>query len=97
MFRYRIVLTDLSRRLPPSVQLDAFDSSLAAFPPKQFLPRNIGLHQWDMKTDIPKELEDVYDIVHVRNVVSVLSDEEVEDILSKLSLQASKYDSSFMK
>ncbi|GKZ76187.1 hypothetical protein AnigIFM56816_005163 [Aspergillus niger] len=84
MFRYRILLTDLSRRLPPSVQLDAFDSSLAAFPPKEFLPRNIGLHEWDMKTDIPKEFEGAYDIVHVRNVAFVLSDEEIEDILSKL-------------
>lgn len=37
-----------------------------------------------METDIPNGLEGVYDIVNVRNVVFVLSDEEIENILSKL-------------
>lgn len=47
-------------------------------------PRNVGLHNWDMKTDVPKESKGVYDIVHVRNVVFVLSDQGIEDILSKV-------------
>ncbi|GKZ66687.1 hypothetical protein AnigIFM60653_002720 [Aspergillus niger] len=34
-----------------------------------------------METDIPNGLEGVYDIVNVRNVVFVLSDEEIENIL----------------
>ncbi|EHA27465.1 hypothetical protein ASPNIDRAFT_127025 [Aspergillus niger ATCC 1015] len=37
-----------------------------------------------MKTDVPKESKGVYDIVHVRNVVFVLSDQGIEDILSKV-------------
>ncbi|PYH35355.1 class I SAM-dependent methyltransferase [Aspergillus neoniger CBS 115656] len=68
-----IVLTDLSRRLPSSVYLDA-----------ELLPRNVGLYRWDIKVDVPTELEGAYDVVHVRNIVFVLSDEEIEDVLSKL-------------
>ncbi|KAI2919321.1 hypothetical protein CBS147371_3684 [Aspergillus niger] len=37
-----------------------------------------------MKTDVPKESKGVYDIVHVRNVVFVLSDQGIEDVLSKV-------------
>lgn len=38
-----------------------------------------------MQTDVPHEFEGVYDIVHVCNVVFVLSDEEVVAMVSKLS------------
>ncbi|RAK88546.1 hypothetical protein BO79DRAFT_228588 [Aspergillus costaricaensis CBS 115574] len=34
--------------------------------------------------NVPTELEGAYDVVHVRNIVFVLSDEEIEDVLSKL-------------
>ncbi|OJI88849.1 hypothetical protein ASPTUDRAFT_918431, partial [Aspergillus tubingensis CBS 134.48] len=37
-----------------------------------------------IKVDVPTELEGAYDVVHVRNIVFVLSDEEIEDVLSKL-------------
>ncbi|GAA92597.1 hypothetical protein AKAW_10711 [Aspergillus luchuensis IFO 4308] len=80
-----IVLTDLSRRLPPSVRLDASDSSLDAFPPKELLPRNIGLPaQMGYENSFPARVGCVSDIVHVRNVVSVLWDEEIVAIVSKL-------------
>ncbi|PYI11097.1 S-adenosyl-L-methionine-dependent methyltransferase [Aspergillus sclerotiicarbonarius CBS 121057] len=75
------VLTDLSRRLPPSVQLDAFDISFQAMPPRELLPPNINLHQWDIKTDIPKEFEGVYDVVHIRQLTFVLLDDEIETAL----------------
>ncbi|RAL00867.1 uncharacterized protein BO80DRAFT_425262 [Aspergillus ibericus CBS 121593] len=74
-------LTDLSRRLPPSVQLDGFDSSFQAVPPKELLPSNINLHQWNIKQEPPKELQGTYDIVHVRMLTFVLLDDEIENAL----------------
>lgn len=53
-------------------------------PPKELLPENISLHKWDIKTDIPKEFEGVYDIVHVRMLTFVLMDEDVENALRNL-------------
>ncbi|OOF97498.1 hypothetical protein ASPCADRAFT_514453 [Aspergillus carbonarius ITEM 5010] len=79
-----ILLTDLSRRLPPSVQLDAFDISFEAMPPRELLPSNINLHQWDIKTDIPQEFEGIYDVVHVRQLTFVLMDHEIEAALKNV-------------
>jgi hypothetical protein len=53
-------------------------------PPEELLPRNISLHKWDIKTDIPKEFECVYDIVHVRMLTFVLMDDEIETALRNL-------------
>ncbi|PWY95899.1 S-adenosyl-L-methionine-dependent methyltransferase [Aspergillus sclerotioniger CBS 115572] len=79
-----ILLTDLSRRLPPTVQLDAFDISFDAMPPRELLPPNITMHKWDVKTDIPKEFEGIYDVVNVRQLVFVLLDHEVEPALRNM-------------
>lgn len=57
---------------------------LDVFPLKEVLPRNVGLYKWDIKIDVPTEPEGPYNVVHVRNIVFVLSDEEIEDVLSKL-------------
>ncbi|PYH86329.1 S-adenosyl-L-methionine-dependent methyltransferase [Aspergillus uvarum CBS 121591] len=77
-------LTDLARRLPPSVQLDGFDISLEALPPKEWLPANLRTTIWDVKTEVPDELVGVYDIVHISHFVFVLLDEEVQPVLDKV-------------
>ncbi|PLB54707.1 hypothetical protein P170DRAFT_452406 [Aspergillus steynii IBT 23096] len=77
-------LTDLARRLPPSVQLDAFDISLEALPHKEWLPANIRSFAWDIKTDVPADLVGVYDIVHVSNFCLVLLEEELQPVLAKV-------------
>ncbi|KAE8325194.1 hypothetical protein BDV39DRAFT_194526 [Aspergillus sergii] len=63
-----IVLKNLSHRLPPSVQLDGFDISFEA----------------DSKTDVLKEAEGKYDVMHLRHFMFVLLAEEIKSTLEKL-------------
>ncbi|KAB8247229.1 hypothetical protein BDV35DRAFT_404480 [Aspergillus flavus] len=79
-----IVLKNLSRRLPPSVQLDGFDISFEAVPTQEWLPPNMKLIHWDNKTDVPKETEGRYDVMHLRHFIFVLLAEEIKYTLEKL-------------
>lgn len=79
-----IWLTDLAKSLPESVQLDGLDVSFDATPPSEWLPSNLTLRQWDVKTDIPEELIGVYDIVHIRNFLFVLQNHEISHVLGNL-------------
>ncbi|KAL4967687.1 class I SAM-dependent methyltransferase [Aspergillus stella-maris] len=81
-----IWLTDLARRLPPSVTLDGLDISFAALPPHESLPPNMALHHWDLLADeeVPAHLRGVYDIVHVRNFVLVILDDKIESVVRRL-------------
>ncbi|KAB8268980.1 hypothetical protein BDV30DRAFT_230239 [Aspergillus minisclerotigenes] len=75
---------NLSRRLPPSVQLDGFDISFEAVPTQEWLPPNMKLIHWDGKTDVPKETEGRYDVMHLRHFIFVLLAEEIKYTLEKL-------------
>ncbi|KAI2602805.1 S-adenosyl-L-methionine-dependent methyltransferase [Hypoxylon sp. NC1633] len=77
-------LTDLAARLPSSVRLDGLDISLHAMPPKEWLPPNITLRQWDIKGDVPDDLVGVYDVVHARNFVFVVKNDEIEHVLANM-------------
>lgn len=79
-----IWLTDLASRLPKSSRLEGLDISFDAAPPKAWLPQNVELRHWDIKTDVPEDLIGVYDIVHIRNVTLVLRDDEVPQVLARL-------------
>ncbi|KAB8276274.1 hypothetical protein BDV30DRAFT_246578 [Aspergillus minisclerotigenes] len=79
-----IWLTDLAKRLPQTVQLDALDISFEATPPAEWLPSNVRTLVWDVKTDPPEDLVDIYDIVHIRHFTLVLLEEEVESVLARL-------------
>ncbi|KAE8143894.1 S-adenosyl-L-methionine-dependent methyltransferase [Aspergillus pseudotamarii] len=79
-----IWLTDLAKRLPQTVQLDALDISFEATPPAEWLPSNIRTLVWDIKTDPPEDLIGVYDIVHIRHFTLVLIEEELENVLTRL-------------
>ncbi|PYH70449.1 class I SAM-dependent methyltransferase [Aspergillus vadensis CBS 113365] len=77
-------VTDLARRLPTSVQLDALDISFDSAPPAEWLPSNVKTFKWDVKQEIPEELEGVYDIVHIRLFIFVLLDSEVQPVLERI-------------
>ncbi|KAI1761228.1 S-adenosyl-L-methionine-dependent methyltransferase [Hypoxylon sp. FL1150] len=77
-------LTDLAARLPPSVQLDGLDVSLRAMPPKEWLPSNMTVREWDIKSEVPNDLVGVYDIVHARNFIFVLKNDEIKDTMAKM-------------
>ncbi|KAI1402161.1 S-adenosyl-L-methionine-dependent methyltransferase [Hypoxylon fuscum] len=77
-------LTDLAARLPSSVQLDGLDISFRSMPPKDWLPSNVALRQWDIKGDVPDELVCAYDVVHLRNFVFVLKDGEMKQAVANV-------------
>ncbi|KAI9878027.1 MAG: hypothetical protein M1830_002147 [Pleopsidium flavum] len=79
-----IWLVDLASSLPPTVQLDGFDISLAQTPTPKWLPPNIKLHQWDMFTDPPAELVGQFDIVHVRLITLVIKDNNALPVINNL-------------
>ncbi len=69
----RIWLLDLARDLPASTQLDGFDISTAQYPAKEHLPPNVRLRILDiLADDPPKDLQNQYDIVHIRLFVGVI-------------------------
>ena len=81
----RTWLTDLSSRLPKTVQLEGLDISFSAAPPPQWLPANVTLRRWDVKDAVvPAELHGAYDVVHVRNLAFVLRDDDVPGVIERL-------------
>ena len=85
-----IWLLDLCDQLPPSVQLDGLDISFQAAPVKERLPPNMALRHWDIRTDPPKELLGVYDIVHIRLFSWVLLADELPAVADRLFKLLSK-------
>ncbi|KAL3461984.1 S-adenosyl-L-methionine-dependent methyltransferase [Aspergillus heterothallicus] len=79
-----IWLTDVSDRLPKSVTLDGLDISFDACPRKEWLPPNMTLHQWDIKSEVPEHLVGVYDLVSVRHFAFVLQEHELQETVDKL-------------
>jgi len=80
-----IWLTDLSRRLPSSVNLDGIDISFDAAPLPEWLPPNMTLFHWDIKQEVPVDLIEKYDVLQIRNFAFVLQDNEISDVLGKLN------------
>ncbi|KAI2628869.1 S-adenosyl-L-methionine-dependent methyltransferase [Hypoxylon sp. NC1633] len=79
-----IWLTDVAARLPPTTRLEGLDVSFHAAPPLEYLASNITLRNWDVKGDVPAELVERYDVVHIRNFVFVLCDDDIPKVLSNL-------------
>ncbi|OJI80666.1 hypothetical protein ASPTUDRAFT_78656 [Aspergillus tubingensis CBS 134.48] len=80
-----IWLTDLANKLPESVQLDGLDVSFDAAPCREWLPHNVTLQYWDIKSPVPEHLVGAYDLVNVRYFTIVLRNSEIKDALNNLS------------
>lgn len=80
----RVWLTNLSSKLPASVQLDGLDVSFHATPPPGCLPANVTLKHWDIKEPPPSDIVGVYDIVHLRNFIFVLADAELPGVIDNV-------------
>ncbi|KAH8432922.1 uncharacterized protein LDX57_010555 [Aspergillus melleus] len=79
-----IWLSDLTDKLPPSVELHGLDISFAATAPPEWLPSNIKLRQWDVLSDPPQDLLEAFDVVHIRLFSLVLSNNDVNSVLGRL-------------
>ena len=42
------------------------------------------LHHWDVKSDVPKDIVGIYDIVHIRNFAFVLQSDDIQRFLDNL-------------
>lgn len=81
-----IWLSDLDRELSKkgvSSKLDGYDVNEINFPAPAFLPETVTLKKLDVfAKPLPEELIGAYDIVHVRALVSVISNSDLTPLLS---------------
>ena len=62
---------DVARNFP-LVQIDGFDIDLQQSPPPSWLPDNVTLQEWDILSSMSSELENRYDVVHIRLLLLVI-------------------------
>lgn len=86
---------DLSTRVSPTARLDGLDISLQATPPTEWLPTNVKMRHWNIREPVPDDLVEKYDVVHVRYLCLVLSNQEVPDVLQSIVRLISGYYSRF--
>ncbi|KAI0444321.1 S-adenosyl-L-methionine-dependent methyltransferase [Xylaria telfairii] len=65
-------------------QLDGFDISFDAAPPSETLPTGVTFRHWDVRDDVPADLEGAYDIINVRFFAFVLLNDEIPRVVAKL-------------
>lgn len=87
----RAWLLNLSTLLSETVQLDGLDISFEAAPPPEWLPTNVRLRHWDIREEVPDDLVEKYDVVHLRLLSFVLRDEEIPHILQNITKLISQY------
>ena len=75
---------DLSKRLPASAKIQAFDVSPALYPPVEWLPSNVSLHVHDAFTAFPEEFWGFYDVVHLRFFVTVIKNNDPGILLANI-------------
>ncbi|KAI9877444.1 MAG: hypothetical protein M1830_003866, partial [Pleopsidium flavum] len=79
-----IWLLDLARKLPASARLEGLDINLAQTPPEGWLPSNVRFRKLDIFDDVPKDLIEKYDVVHIRHMVLVVRNNNPLPILLNL-------------
>ncbi|CAJ2505409.1 Uu.00g128030.m01.CDS01 [Anthostomella pinea] len=79
-----IWLFDVGTKLSKSAQLEGFDISFDAAPPPETLPSNVSFRHWNVKNDVPEDLVNVFDVVHVCFFSFVLLNEEVPRVVERL-------------
>ena len=83
-YLHSIWLLDLAYQLQRSCQLDGLDISFAQCPPREWLPKNISLRLVDVFRDVPDELVEKYDVVHIRHFVCVVKGNDPTALLKNL-------------
>ncbi|RYP76851.1 hypothetical protein DL771_001587 [Monosporascus sp. 5C6A] len=80
----RIWLFDVAETVSKSTRLVGLDISFKAAPPPATLPSNVTLRHWDVRDDVPEDLINAFDIVHLRFFSFVVMNEEVPGVVEKL-------------
>ncbi|MCJ1225629.1 hypothetical protein MMC12_002278 [Toensbergia leucococca] len=79
-----IWLLDIAHNLPASAQLEGLDISLDQTPPTSWLPPNVSFHHFNIFHEIPEDLVEQYDIVHVRLLILVVQNNSPVPVLRQL-------------
>ena len=81
----------MAKHLPSSAQLDGFDIDVSQCPPREWLPRNVNIFAFDAFAELPDQLHEIYDIVHVRLFLLVVQKNDPMPLLKKFIQMLSAY------
>lgn len=87
---YSIWLTELSRILPPSAQLQGYDLDISQSPPQEWLPSNIAHSTWDAFSEVPDDMVEQYDVVHIAIFMLLISKNDPVPLLKNLMKMLSR-------
>lgn len=79
-----IWLTELSDVLPADCQLHGFDISRDQYPPNEWLPKNVFLHEHDAFTPFAPEFLGSFDVVNLRFFITLLNGDNIQTLLRNL-------------
>ncbi|KAL9002012.1 MAG: hypothetical protein Q9188_005039 [Gyalolechia gomerana] len=75
---------ELARHCPTSWELEGSDVSAEQFPAEEYLPKNVRLKVLDAFQEIPGELHEAFDIVHIRAFALVVKGASTDNWLMGL-------------
>ena len=77
-----IWLTQVARELESSsLSLDGFDIDISQCPPAEWMPPNVRYRVWNAYEDVPAELHEQYDMVHIRLFMINIKDNDASAIV----------------
>ncbi|KUI67225.1 hypothetical protein VM1G_02946 [Cytospora mali] len=79
-----IWLTELSDALPADSQLHGFDVSGDQYPPKEWLPKNVSLHEHDAFAPFAPEFLGSFDVVNLRFFITLLNGDNIQRLVRNL-------------
>ncbi|KAI1465649.1 uncharacterized protein F4812DRAFT_466098 [Daldinia caldariorum] len=77
-------LTELSDVFPAHAELHGFDISSNQYPPQEWLPKNVFLHEHDAFKPFAPEYLGSFDVVNLRFFITLLNKENIQPLLSNL-------------
>lgn len=81
----------MARTLASSAQLDGFDNNLSQCPPKEWLPDNVNIYDFDAFADLPEHLIGKYDILHIRLFLLIVQNNDPMPLLKTFIQMLSAY------
>ncbi len=70
--------------LPPSAQLHGLDIDISQSPLQEWLPSNILYSAWDAFSEMPEDMFEQYDVVHIAIFMLLISKNDSLPLLKNL-------------
>ena len=70
--------------LPPSAQLHGFDIDVSQSPPQEWLSPNTTHRTWDAFSEVPDDMVEQYDVVHISIFMLLISKNDPSPLLKNL-------------